>query len=147
MVTFWQAISRIRYGLPAIVTHPREVIEQALSIPELPEEVLGALPESRWRLMEVLRINDMFLIGMKDEEIKAAIEGEDYPMLSRHLYRVQNLSSMFYVFRYHLETEVKDNKNDTGVIPKFYRIKSLGRYQKLNPRKVKIDLLGRISLA
>jgi len=147
VVTFWQAISRIRYGLPAIVTHPREVIEQALSIPELPEEVLGALPKSRWRLMEVLRINDMFLIGMKDEEIKAAIEGEDYPMLSRHLYRVQNLSSMFYVFRYHLETEVKDNKNDTGVIPKFYRIKSLGRYQKLNPRKVKIDLLGRISLA
>ena len=147
VVTFWQAISRIRYGLPAIVTHPREVMEQALSISELPEEVLGALPKSRWRLMEVLRINDMFLIGMKDEEIKAAIEGEDYPMLSRHLYRVQNLSSMFYVFRYHLETEVKDNKNDTGVIPKFYRIKSLGRYQKLNPRKVKIDLLGRISLA
>ena len=147
VVTFWQAISRIRYGLPAIVTHPSEVIEQALSIPELPEEVLGALPESGLRLMEVLRINDMFLIGMKDEEIKAAIEDEDYPTLSRHLYRVQNLSSMFYVFRYHLETEVKDNKNDTGVIPKFYRIKSLGRYQKLNPRKVKIDLLGRISLA
>ena len=147
VVTFWQAISRIRYGLPAIVTHPREVIEQALSIPELPEEVLGALPKSRLRLMEVLRINDMFLIGMKDEEIKAAIEGEDYPMLSRHLYRVQKLSSMYYVFRYHLETEVKDEKNTSGEIPKFYRIKSLGAYQKLNPRKVKIDLLGRISLA
>ena len=147
VVTFWQAISRIRYGLPAIVTHPREVMEQALSISELPEEVLGALPKSRLRLMEVLRINDMFLIGMKDEEIKAAIEGEDYPMLSRHLYRVQKLSSMYYVFRYHLETEVKDEKNTSGEIPKFYRIKSLGAYQKLNPRKVKIDLLGRISLA
>ena len=146
VVTFWQAISRIRYGLPAIVTHPREVMEQALSIPELPEEVLGALPESGLRLMEVLRINDMFLIGMKDEEIQAAIEGEDYPMLSRHLYRVQKLSSMYYVFRYHLETEVKDEKNTSGEIPKFYRIKSLGRYQELNPRKVKIDLLGRISL-
>lgn len=146
VVTFWQAISRIRYGLPAIVTHPREVIEQALSIPELPEEVLGALPKSRWRLMEVLRINDMFLIGMKDEEIKAAIEGEDYPMLSRHLYRVQKLSSMYYVFRYHLETEVKDKKNTSGEIPKFYRITSFSSYQRLNPRKVKIDLLGRISL-
>jgi CRISPR-associated protein, csn1 family len=147
VVTFWQAISRIRYRLPAIVTHPREVIEQALSIPELPEEVLGALPKSRLRLMEVLRINDMFLIGMKDGEIQAAIEGEDYPTLSRHLYRVQKLSSMSYVFRYHLETEVKDEKNTSGEIPKFYRIKSLGRYQELNPRKVKIDLLGRISLA
>jgi len=147
VVTFWQAISRIRYGLPAIVTHPREVMEQALSIPELPEEVLGALPESGLRLMEVLRMNDMFLIGMKDEEIEAAIEGEDYPTLSRYLYRVQKLSSMYYVFRYHLETEVKDEKNTSGEIPKFYRIKSLGRYQELNPRKVKIDLLGRISLA
>ena len=147
VVTFWQAISRIRYGLPAIVTHPREVIEQALSIPELPEEVLGALPKSRLRLMEVLRINDMFLIGMKDEEIKAAIEGEDYSTLSRHLYRVQKLSSMYYVFRYHLETEVKDEKNTSGEIPKFYRITSFSAYQRLNPRRVKIDLLGRISLA
>ena len=147
VVTFWQAISRIRYGLPAIVTHPREVIEQALSIPELPGEVLGALPKSRWRLMEVLRINDMFLIGMKDGEIQAAIEGEDYPTLSRHLYRVQKLSSMYYVFRYHLETEVKDEKNTSGEIPKFYRITSFSAYQRLNPRRVKIDLLGRISLA
>ena len=147
VVTFWQAISRIRYGLPAIVTHPREVIEQALSIPELPEEVLGALPKSRLRLMEVLRINDMFLIGMKDGEIQAAIEGEDYPTLSRHLYRVQKLSSMYYVFRYHLETEVKDEKNTSGEIPKFYRITSFSAYQRLNPRRVKIDLLGRISLA
>lgn len=147
VVTFWQAVARIRYGLPAIVTHPREVMEQAFSIPDLPEEVLEALPISRLRLMEVLRINDMFLIGMKDGEIKAAIEGEDYPTLSRHLYRVQKLSSMSYVFRYHLETEVKDEKNTSGEIPKFYRIKSLGRYQELNPRKVKIDLLGRISLA
>ena len=146
VVTFWQAISRIRYGLPAIVTHPREVMEQALSISELPEEVLGALPKSRLRLMEVLRINDMFLLGMTDEAIDRAIEGEDYPTLSRHLYRVQKLSSMYYVFRYHLETEVKDEKNTSGEIPKFYRIKSLGAYQKLNPRKVKIDLLGRISL-
>ena len=147
VVTFWQAVARIRYGLPAIVTHPREVMEQACSIPDLPKEVLEALPISRLRLMEVLRINDMFLIGMKDGEIQAAIEGEDYPTLSRHLYRVQKLSSMSYVFRYHLETEVKDEKNMSGEIPKFYRIKSLGRYQELNPRKVKIDLLGRISLA
>lgn len=146
VVTFWQAISRIRYGLPAIVTHPREVIEQALSIPELPEEVLGALPKSRLRLMEVLRINDMFLIGMKDEEIKAAIEGEDYPTLSRHLYRVQKLATHDYVFRYHLETTL-DGKDSVGEIPKSYRAQSLKTYQKLNPRKVKIDLLGRISLA
>ena len=91
-------------------------------------------------------MNDMFLIGMTDEEIQVAIEAKDHSTLSRHLYRVQKLSSMYYVFRYHLETEVKDEKNDAGEIPKFYRIRSLKRYQELNACKVKIDLLGRILL-
>jgi CRISPR-associated protein, csn1 family len=155
IVTFWQAVERARYGLPIVVVNPREVMEKALTIPELPESVLKALPASNLRLMEVLRMNDMFLIGMKDEEIKAAIKGEVYSTLSRYLYRVQKLSSMYYVFRYHLETEVKDEKKaevkdeeeEEVKIPKFYRVQSMKAYVKLNPRKVKIDILGRISLA
>ena len=146
IVTFWQAVERARYGLPIVVASPREVMEKALAIPGLPESVLKALPASNLRLMEVLRMNDMFLIGMTDEEIQVAIETKDYSTLSRHLYRVQKLSSRYYVFRYHLETEVKDEKNTTGNIPKFYRIVSFNAYNKLNPRKVKIDLLGRILL-
>ena len=155
IVTFWQAVERARYGLPIVVVNPREVMEKGLPIPELPESVVKALPASNLRLMEVLRMNDMFLIGMKDEEIKAAIKGEDYSTLSRYLYRVQKLSSMYYVFRYHLETEVKDEKKaevkdeeeEEVKIPKFYRVQSMKAYVKLNPRKVKIDILGRISLA
>lgn len=146
IVTFWQAVERARYGLPIVVASPREVMEKALAIPGLPESVLKALPASNLRLMEVLRMNDMFLIGMTDEEIQVAIEAKDHSTLSRHLYRVQKLSSRYYVFRYHLETEVKDEKNTTGNIPKFYRIVSFNAYNKLNPRKVKIDLLGRILL-
>ena len=96
--------------------------------------------------MEVLRINDMFLLGMTDGAIDRAIEGEDYPTLSRHLYRVQKLTTHDYVFRYHLETTL-DGKDNVGDIPSSYRITSQKRYVKLNPRKVKIDLLGRISLA
>ena len=145
IVTFWQAVERARYGLPIVVVNPREVMEKALAIPELPESVLRALPASNLRLMEVLRMNDMFLIGMKDGEIQAAIEGEDYPTLSRHLYRVQKLATHDYVFRYHLETTL-DGKDNVGEIPKSYRAQSLKAYVKLNPRKVKIDLLGRISL-
>ena len=145
IVTFWQAVERARYGLPIVVVNPREVMEKALAIPELPESVLKALPASNLRLMEVLRMNDMFLIGMKNGEIQAAIEGEDYPTLSRHLYRVQKLATHDYVFRYHLETTL-DGKDNVGEIPKSYRAQSLKAYVKLNPRKVKIDLLGRVSL-
>ncbi len=150
IVSFWQAVERARYGLPIVVVNPREVMEK----PGLPESVLKALPDSNLRLMEVLRMNDMFLIGMTDEEIQVAIEAKDHSTLSRHLYRVQKLSSRYYVFRYHLETEVKDEKKsevkdekeEEVKTPKFYRVQSMKAYVKLNPRKVKIDLLGRISL-
>ena len=145
IVTFWQAVERARYGLPIVVASPREVMEKALAIPGLPESVLKALPASNLRLMEVLRMNDMFLIGMTDEEIQVAIEAKDYSTLSRHLYRVQKLATHDYVFRYHLETTL-DGKDNVGGIPSSYRIASQKRYQVLNPRKVKVDLLGRILL-
>ena len=145
IVTFWQAVERARYGLPIVVASPREVMEKALAIPGLPESVLKALPASNLRLMEVLRMNDMFLIGMTDEEIQVAIETKDYSTLSRHLYRVQKLATHDYVFRYHLETTL-DGKDNVGGIPSSYRIASQKRYQVLNPRKVKVDLLGRILL-
>ena len=61
-------------------------------------------------------------------------------------YRVQKVSSLYYVFRYHLETSVTDDKNTLGRIPKFHRVRSLADYEKRNIRKVRVDLLGRISL-
>ena len=60
---------------------------------------------------------------------------------------MQNVSSEYYVFRYHFEAEVADNKNNTGIIPKFYRLQGLNAtYQKANPRRVKVNLLGELSL-
>lgn len=146
LVTFWQVIERIRFGLPAIITDPRETMTQVLERSDLPEEILAKLPSPDWTLVEVLRRNEMFLIGMSDEEIKQAFDRQDYRTLSEHLYRVQKLTYRDYVFRYHLETSVADNKNTTGAIPKFYRIVSAGAYERLNPRKVRINILGHITL-
>lgn len=146
VLTFWHAIERLRFGLPPIVTDPRETMEQAWANPDLPEAILEKLPASDWTLVEVLRKNEMFLIGMTDEEIQRALATQDYRTLSEHLYRVQNLSEMYYVLRYHLETSVADVKNTTGNIPKFHRIRSLKAYKKLNPRKVRINILGQIAL-
>ena len=147
VVPFFRAVERARYGIPMIISDPSKAREQARANPNLPESILLSLPEEDWQLEEILQGDEMFLLGMTDEAIDRAMETKDYTTLSRHLYRVQNLSSMYYVFRYHLETEVKDKKNTSGEIPKFYRITSFSSYQRLNPRKVKIDLLGRISLA
>ena len=86
----------------------------------------------------------MVIIGLSDEELQRALEVQDYRKLSEHLYRVQKLSAGKYFIRYHLDTDV-DEDNRSGRIPKFYQL-SLDAYKKNNVRKVRVDLLGRISL-
>ena len=144
--SFCQVIERVRFSLPPIIYDPRATMEQALSIAELPESVIKDLPPSDWVIKETLRRDEFFLMGMSDEEIASALEAQNYSLLSRHLYRVQKLSSINYVFRHHLETSVKEDKSTRGEVPMSYRVQSLTTYSNLNPRKVKIDRLGRISL-
>ena len=146
IVTFWDAVDRARYGIPLVITHSREVMEQVLQRGDIPESVLRSLPPSDWVFVESLQQDEMVAIGLSDEELQSAIEAQDYRKLSEHLYRVQSLSSNYYVFRYHLETSVKDRKNTSGRIPKFHRVRNLPDYEKRNVRKVRVDLLGRISL-
>ena len=146
IVTFWDAVDRARYGIPLVITHPREVMEQVLLRGDVPESVLSLLPPSDWVFVDSLQQDEMVVIGLSDEELWRALEAQDYRKLSEHLYRVQNLSSLYYVFRYHLETSVADNKNTSGRIPKFHRVRSFSDYERRNVRKVRVDLLGRISL-
>ena len=145
IVTFWHAIERLRYGLPIIIKDPAEAMKQAQSIPDLPEAIHQKLPNPDWKLIETLSSNEMFLIGMTDEEIQQAISLQDYSTLSKHLYRVQKLTSNDYYFRYHLETMLAP-QNNPGTTPKYYRVTSFKRYTKLNPRKVHINILGQITL-
>ena len=144
IVTFWGAVDRARYGIPLVITHPREVMEQVLQRGDIPESVLRSLPPSDWVFVESLQMNEMVIIGLSDEELQRALEAQDYRKLSEHLYRVQKLSVGKYFIRYHLDTDV-DEDNRSGRIPKFYQL-SLDAYKKNNVRKVRVDLLGRISL-
>ena len=146
IVTFWDAVDRAHYGIPLVITHPREVMEQVLQRGDVPESVLSLLPPSDWGFVDSLQQDEMVIIGLSDEELQRALETQDYRKLSEHLYRVQKMSSSYYVFRYHLETSVADDKNTMGRIPKFHRVQSLKAYEEKNIRKVRVDLLGRISL-
>lgn len=143
VVSFYQAIERAKYQLPMIIKDPRAVVEEALER-NVPDSVLSALPHSSWTFVESLQKNEMFLIGLSDDEIARAIKEADRATLNDHLYRVQKYTSKDYYFRYHLETQLDDIKG--GAIPKFYRINSLKAYMELNPRKVRVDLLGNLSL-
>ena len=146
IVTFWDAVDRARYGIPLVITHPREVIEQVLQQGDVPESVLSLLPPSDWVFVDSLQQDEMVLIGLSDEELQQACEAQDYRKLSEHLYRVQAISLGDSLYRYHLETSVADRKNGSGRIPKFYRVTGLKTYKEKNIRKVRVDLLGRISL-
>ena len=146
LVSFWDAVDRARYGLPLIIKHPREVAEQVLQRDDISEKVLSLLPPADYEFVDSFQQNDMVIVGLSDEELQRAIDQQDYRTLSEHLYRVQKMASLYYVFRYHLETSVSDNKNTTGRIPKFHRIRSLKAYEERKIHKVHIDLLGRITL-
>lgn len=126
-----------------IVKEPRAVVEEALER-NVPDSVLSALPHSSWTFVESLQKNEMFLIGLSDDEIARTIKEGDRATLNDHLYRVQKYSSKYYCFRYHIETLLDEIIE--GDIPKLYRICSMKTYMELNPRKVRVDLLGNLSL-
>jgi len=111
VVTFWEAVERVKQGLPVIDRENKEGCRFIIS----------------------MRINDMFIFGLDTEQIDIT-KPENWPLVSRHLYRVQKLTSSDYTFRHHLETTLK---NDQTRI----RISDLN---KMNGIKVIIDHFGKI---
>ncbi|MEZ4853808.1 type II CRISPR RNA-guided endonuclease Cas9 [Flavobacterium sp.] len=112
VVTFWTVVERKRTGQSAY-----------------------QLPVDGKEMVTTLHINDMFLLGLNEDEINW--EKPDYDLLRDHLYRVQKLSSSDFSFRYH-KTSTLDNKSEEK------RIQSLKAFSNINPIKVKISVSGKI---
>lgn len=142
--TLWQVVERKRYGIPTIIKNPQKVWDDLANTDvDIPEEILNTLPEASSRFLESLQINDMFILGMEEDEYERAIKEKDYTTLGEYLYRVQNLSASQYRFRRH--TESKFDTNDMNKADKrFYNIQSLDSLFKLNPRKISINIQGDI---
>lgn len=118
VVTFWTVVERKRTGQSAY-----------------------QLPIDGKEIVSTLHINDMFLLGLKDEEINW--ENPDYEILNEHLYRVQKLSSKFYEFRQASEASIQNNS-----LPHYASIRGFGDgktgWDTFNPIKVKISVSGKI---
>ena len=71
-VTFWSAVERKKYGVPVIITNPSEVWEN-IQDKELPESFLNSLPQFDWIFEVSLQQNEMFIIGMTEEDYQKAI--------------------------------------------------------------------------
>ncbi len=100
------------------------------------QEVVQLPPDGK-KLIAKLSENEMFLIdsdGIIDNW--SNISKSD---LGKYLYRVQKVSSVYYVFRKH-EASTLDHKDE------FIRIQSLKTFAELQPKSVSIDNKGDISL-
>jgi len=152
IATFWHAVERKKYGIPIIVTRPDEIWDSVTE--DMPETFLRQLPESAdWQFRFSMQQNEMFILGMSEEEYRDAMDAKDYARLSNRLYRVQKLSHNYYVFRHHLETSSDDKydgkKNESLSIKmgKMIRVQSLKLLKELNPHKVRVGMTGKISEA
>lgn len=86
------------------------------------------------RIVTTLEINDMFLLGLNDDiEIGKA----NAELLNKNLYRVQKISGSYYTFRHHLASTLTNKEEEVY-------IQSFVAWEKWNPIKVKIDVLGNI---
>ncbi|MBW6482238.1 MAG: type II CRISPR RNA-guided endonuclease Cas9 [Vicingaceae bacterium] len=115
VVTFWTVVERKRKGFPVY-----------------------QLPTGGKEIVTTLHINDMFLLGLNEEDINW--EKPNYELLKEHLYRVQKLTSGDYFFRKHKSSTITDDD--------YKQIRGFGEgktgWVTHNPIKVKITPTGKI---
>ena len=115
VVTFWTVVERKRTG-----------------------QSVYQLPIDGKEMVTTLHINDMFLLGLSEDEINW--ENPDYKVLKEHLYRVQKLTSGDYFFRKHKSSTITDDD--------YKQIRGLREgktgWLTFNPIKVKISVSGKI---
>lgn len=143
-VTFWHAVERKKHGMPVVITRPDEVWDNLPA--DLSEGFLAQLPLPDWTFEVSLQQNEMFILGLEQDEFEAAIQNRNFALLNKHLYRVQSIGPCQYWFRLHVET-VNDKTPEGKNAKKFHLFKSLGAFAGGQPQKVRISLLGEISKA
>lgn len=115
VVTFWTVVERKRTGQSSYL-----------------------LPIEGKEIVTTLHINDMFLLGLNEDEINWV--NPDYEVLKEHLYRVQKLTSGDYFFRKHKSSTITDSD--------YKQVRGFGDgktgWFTHNPIKVKISVSGKI---
>ncbi len=145
IVSFWEAVERKRYGLPVIITNPSAVWDSIMD-KELPQEFLEKLPKDDWTYVLSMQENEMFILGMEEDEFNDAIEEQNFNALNKNLYRVQSISYGDYYFCHHTETKATE-KNESLKLGKTIRVRGVNPLKTYFPQKVKIDIMGRITKA
>lgn len=144
--TFWHAVERKKYEIPSVIKNSSVVWSQLLD-KELPESFLNKLPADNLNLKFSMQQNEMFILGLSQEEFDEALKNRDKSLLSKHLYLVWSIAEGDYWFRHHLETKNSELKKTDGAkeSKRFFRLQSLKAVENLTPIKVRLDHLGEIT--
>lgn len=106
------------------------------------EPIIKRTHEKGWTFLFTMKQNEFFVFptdGFDPSELDL-MDPANYPLVSKHLYRVQKIATKNYTFRHHLETSVEEIKALKGVV--FKNIQSLGYLNSI--LKVRINHLGQI---
>jgi len=140
---FWHAVERKKYNIPVIIENPDKIWDEILENPDsYPQDFLNKLPDPSWHLVLSFQANEMFVLGLSNEEFDQYFVDKNYAILSNHLYRVQKLSTNQYFFR-------KQNDTSSDLSSLYRKIEYLKQLSiqsllKENPIKVRINYLGEI---
>lgn len=146
--TFWNAVERKKNKIPVIIKNSNEVLDLfQLNMDSYPEGFIKQLPQAHLNLKLSMQQNEMFVLGMSDEEFQTALSDNNKPLISKHLYLVWSISHSDYWFRHHVETKNTELKNIAGAkeSKRYYRFKSVKSLMEKNPIKVRINHLGEIT--
>lgn len=143
--TFWHAVERKKYKLPVVINDTSIVWSELLG-KDYPETFLNKLPTDNLNIKFSMQQNEMFILGLSQEEFDEALESNNNPLLSKHLYLVWSIAEGDYWFRHHLETKNTELKKTDGAkkSKRFYRLSTKGLMD-LNPIKVRLNHLGEIT--
>ncbi len=146
LCTFWHAVERRKYKIPYIIKDTKQLWNSIID-KELPNSFVNKLPPDGIELQYSLQQNEMFVLGLKTEEFEEAINQNNKPLISNHLYLVWSISDNNYWFRHHLETKNSELKLISGAkeSKRLFNIRSIGALKELNPIKVRLNHLGEIT--
>ena len=125
VVTFYEATSRASMGQPVVDKDYRK--------------------SEGWKFLFSMKQNEYFVFpnpqtGFNPSEIDL-MDPKNYAAVSENMFRVQKLSSKYYVFRHHLETNVNDESSKTRDVV-WKRITAIDKLKGVV--KVRVNHIGQI---
>lgn len=124
-----------------VVSFYEAVVRANLGIPVIDKEYNNL---KGWKFLFTMKQNEYFVFPNETTQFNPndidLLDTDNYKLISPNLFRVQKLSTKYYVFRHHLETTVEDNEQLRGITWK--RITAVNDLR--NVVKVRLNHIGQI---